>query len=146
MKIHSKRYSNSFEDVSYIVNSLSSEEFRLLDAHGRLKDYKNSEYVVYRKVTLIDGVPVAFIEVSQYEDNLEDNSCNVALVTNPDFRGRGLARELLHDFIDNHSDEYSDVWYDFNEDNKASEKFVKSLPEFKYFAQEDDVIWYKLRK
>lgn len=51
-------YSEKFSDVMNIVNSLNNKDL-LNICNG---DFKNSPFVKYRKVLLIDSNPVSFIK------------------------------------------------------------------------------------
>lgn len=51
-------YSEKFSDVMNIVNSLNNKDL-LYICNG---DFKNSPFVKYRKVLLIDSNPVSFIK------------------------------------------------------------------------------------
>ena len=127
------------------MNSLSDKELKLMDVHDSSTKYEDSPFVVYRKVAKIGGSPAAFIEVSQYPDNLEDNSCNIAVATDPEYRGLGLAKQLIQEFTRSFGKNFDSIWYDFNSNNKESRNLIQSIPGFEYETTQDDVEWYKYK-
>ena len=82
-------YSNSFNDVQEIINSLSKDELNRV-CNGT---FKNSPYVIYREVLLVSGEPVSFIDVYKLPKMKEDGV--IVIATKKKWRSVGLASKLV---------------------------------------------------
>lgn len=83
-------YSYSFDDVKKIVNSLSKKDLNKI-CNG---EFKNSPYVFYREVLLINKEPVSFIDVYKLPNMEEDGV--IVIATKEKWRGVGLGTILVN--------------------------------------------------
>ena len=132
----------SFDDIMQVIDSLSETELKLMDMYGKSSNYEDSPYVVYRNIATVDNEVAGFIEVSEYPDNQDDNSCNIAVAVNPNYRGHGVSKKLIQKFLRTQGRSYNTIYYDFNQKNIGSKHLVESIPGFKYVTTQDGVVWY----
>lgn len=87
---YQESYTNSFEDVKRIVNTLPKDELKLI-CNG---SFKNSPYIVYREVLNIDNIPVAFIEIYNF-NNSKSGIIVLACRYGTKYRQKGYTTDLL---------------------------------------------------
>ncbi len=117
-------YSDSFKDVKDIVDSLSAEELHNI-CTGTFKD---SPFVVYRKVVCVDKEPAAFIDAYSIPKEMEKDEAVIVCATKPKFRGRGLIK-LCYDGLEDtlRSKGIKTIYWETTKDNKASASLARSL-------------------
>jgi len=86
----SKYYSDKFSDVKSIVDSLPKNEMNYV-CNGT---FKNSPFVIYREVIVIDNLPVAFIDIYSFK-NKSEGIIVLATRYGEKYRHKGYMSELL---------------------------------------------------
>ncbi len=87
-KIKSVTFSNSFKDVKNIADSLTKEEL----SHICNGTFKNSPFVKYRRVVLINKDPAAFIDVYSIPKEMNKDEAAIVCACKRKYRGQGLIR------------------------------------------------------
>ena len=93
-------YSNDFNDVKAVINSLSDEERKHLAPNGSFKD---SSSCIYRKVYKDRNNKMGFINLEVYPE-CDETEVFVSMAVNPKYRGKNLPKIMVDDAIDFLSD------------------------------------------
>ena len=149
--IYRNRARNAYKtkkDMDYLYNKMSDKDKYLLMDDEYRKEWLTLEEgsaVVKRIIKKVDNIPVAAIDLMDVSGDSKDLA--VAIMTNPDYRGRGYATEIARKGIE---------WYDKNKDrigaktlswdpyadNKPSRALAEKLG-FKYNEKESNEIYAK---
>ena len=127
---NNKYYSNNFSDVKSIVDSLPENELKYI-CNGT---FKNSPFVIYREVMVINNLPVAFIEIYSFKNKFQGI---IVLSTRygEKYRHKGYMSELLSRSIQwaKKNKNIKELIYPVKTSNKSSislaHKFEFSHPE-----------------
>lgn len=134
-------YSNNFDDVLKVVNSLSEEDLH----HICSGEFKNSPFVKYREVLKVNGEPAAFIDIYSIPSEMKADEGVVVTATNPSFRGKGYAKVLASRMINHIKDTgIKTLYWETSKGNDASKAIAKSLGFIKSEYINDDDDNYKL--
>lgn len=118
-------YSDKFEDVKNIVNTLTDSELKNI-CNG---EFKNSPFVVYREVLKSGNDPVAFIDVYQLPA-MKKNTAAIVIATknNKKYRNKGYMTMLIERMFENiriKHPEIDTLEWRTQTDNIASNKLAK---------------------
>ena len=116
-------YSKSFNDVKNIADNLSKKDLNNI-CDG---DFKNSPYVIYREVLLINKEPAAFIDVyNLFEPDTTVDGC-IVVACKSKYRGMGLTRKLVNRMIHDKNFKWNHLIWEASKSNKASIALAKQL-------------------
>ena len=117
--------SESFEDVTDIVKTLSKKEL-LAICDGT---FRNSPYVIFRKVILTEDDPAAFVDVYQLPDMKKDEGA-VCVACKPQYRGQKYALVAINEMMNwaNRNPKIKKLFWHVRElDNYASIHLAEKL-------------------
>ena len=118
-------YSEKFEDVKEITNTLSKKDLNSICSGGT---FKNSPYVKYRKVCLIDNKPAAFIDIYSIPKEMKSNEAVLVCACKEEYRKMGLIKNCFNGAKRNLKSKGIDIIYwETTPSNKASQAAAKSL-------------------
>lgn len=92
--ISKNSFSDKYDDVLTITNSLPENEFKRISFTDQ---YMDSPFVVYRDIYYDDGRPVSFIDVTVYPS--QRRIAQITAATVPECRGLGYTSTLLSNLI-----------------------------------------------
>ena len=125
-------YSEKFEDVKEIVDTLSKSDLKKI-CNGT---FKNSPYVKYRKVCLVDNRPAAFIDIYSLPNEMESNEAVVVCACREEYRKMGLIKDCFNGAKRTLKSKGIDtVYWETTKGNAASNATAKSLG----FKKSEDV-------
>lgn len=117
-------FSSSFKDVKNITDSLNKKELSNICSG----EFKNSPFVVYRKVVLVDNNPASFIDVYSIPSEMEKNEAVIVCATKKEYRGLGLIKKCYNGLESTIKNKGIDTLYwETTKSNSASSSIAKSL-------------------
>ena len=128
-------YSNSFEDVKEIVDSLSKKDLNKI-CNGTFKESPNT---IYREVILRDGEPAAFIEVYNLKTEYPDADGCIVVAVKEKYRGMGLTKKLVHRMLEDKKFKWTHLIWETAKTNKASIAIANQLKFKKTSTNEENI-------
>jgi len=133
-------YSDKFEDVKEITDTLSKKDLSSICSGGT---FKNSPYVKYRKVCLMDNRPAAFIDIYSIPKEMESNEAVVVCACREEYRKMGLIKKCFNGAKSNlKSKGINTIYWETTQSNKASQAAAKSLGfKLSKYSNKKDVVY-----
>lgn len=117
-------FSSSFKDVKNITDSLNKKELSNICSG----EFKNSPFVVYRKVALVDNNPASFIDVYSIPSEMKKNEAVIVCATKKEYRGLGLIKKCYNGLESIVKKKGIDTLYwETTKNNNVSSSIAKSL-------------------
>ena len=117
-------FSSSFKDVKNITDSLNKKELSNICSG----EFKNSSFVIYRKVALVDNNPASFIDVYSIPSEMKKNEAVIVCATKKEYRGLGLIKKCYNGLESIVKKKGIDTLYwETTKSNNVSSSIAKSL-------------------
>lgn len=99
----------SFDDVNFIIDTLSPEDkkYIMLDEGEKYLQPEEYKYIFKRTIMYNDNIPVCFVDLL-----IDGNNLNIIYATNSNYRGLGFASSTLKesfDYVDNHKNKLKKI-------------------------------------
>lgn len=135
-------------DVDSIVNSLSKEGKKNLEAEKGYLSFEQGQFVV-KRILLKDGdKPVAFFDFIDRGQKNGKQNLSVALAVREEEQGKGYGSKVTKqgmDWINKHSDELGTIEWGTKKNNKASQSLAKKNG-FIYDKKKSNKNWNMYRR
>ena len=84
-------YGNSFELTKNIVDTFTSKELHNI-CNG---EFKESPYIIYREILLVNKDPAAFIDIYSIPEEMEDDEAAIVVGCKKKYRGSNYIQQLV---------------------------------------------------
>ena len=123
------RNRKTMNDVNDIVNTMSSEDRKLLGLHGdeKYQTLDEGRKIVKRFIKKVDGVPVSFFDLTGDSTGI---AVSIGTRSGDKYRNKGYAKAVAKQgkkWLDEHYDEFDQIVWWARKENTGSIKTAKAI-------------------